>query len=185
MKKGILIVTLITFLALIVSCSSGPKPKIEKGPKKIYYPQWWDKQSTTADYVYAYGEGKKKNNILAFESAKTMAYNEATQYVENYVKSMTKDFLSESGTEDPQVLQQTERTVKMISKQKFSGTTPSKRETVEDGNKYRSFVRLSVPKEAVDKSLVNHIKNEEALYNEFKATQAFKELEKDMENYEE
>ena len=183
MKKGILIVSIVILFALLASCASGPKP--EKGPKKVYHPEWWDKQSTTADYVYVYGEGKKKNNILAFESAKAMAYNEAAQYVENYVKSMTKDFLRESGTENPQVLQLTGRTVEMISKQKFSGTTPSKRETVEEGNKYRSFVRLSIPKEAIDKSLVNHIKNEEALYNEFKATQAFKELEKKTDNYEE
>ncbi|MBT5421016.1 MAG: hypothetical protein HOK80_09000, partial [Candidatus Cloacimonetes bacterium] len=46
-------------------------------------------------------------------------------------------------------------------------------------------VRVSVPKEAVNKNLMGQIKNEEALYNQFKASQAFGDLQSEMENYDE
>ncbi|MEA3474933.1 MAG: hypothetical protein U9R23_00575 [Candidatus Cloacimonadota bacterium] len=179
MKNLSKVMLIVGIVALLFGCASAPKPS----GKKLYYPDWYGKTSETGDYVYAYGEAKKVNNVIAFESAKAMAFNEAAQYVENYVKAMTKDFLKESGSENPQILQLTERTVKLVSKTKFSGVIVSKRETIEDDDRYRSFVRLSIPKDEVKKTLVNTIKNEEALYNEFKATQSFNELDKEMEKY--
>ncbi|MBC8525414.1 MAG: hypothetical protein H8D22_00885 [Candidatus Cloacimonetes bacterium] len=169
-------------MAFAFGCASTGKPG---GPKKVWYPDWYGLQSEAGDYVYAYGEAKKMNNVTAFESAKAMAFNEAAQYVENYVKAMTKDFLKEAGTENTQVLQLTERTVKLVSKTKFSGVTVSKRETVQEEGRFRSFVRLSIPGKEVKNTLLNTIKNEEALYNEFKASQSFKELEKETEKYNE
>jgi len=181
-KLFIKVFVLICLVAFVFGCASGTRPSFIK---KLYYPDWYGLQSEAGDYVYAYGESKKMNNVTAFESAKAMAFNEAAQYVENYVKAMTKDFLREAGTENPQVLQLTDRTVKLVSKTKFSGVTVSERETIEDGDRYRSFVRLSIPGKEVKNTLLNTIKNEEALYNEFKASQSFKELEKETEKYNE
>ncbi len=49
-------------------------------------------------------------------------------------------------------------------------------------NNYKTFVRLSVPSDVVNKRMVDEIKKEEALYNQFKASQSFDELEKELEN---
>lgn len=182
MKKIISAIMIISLIALVFGCASTGKPS---SPKKVWYPDWYGLQSEAGDYVYAYGEAQKANQSVAFESAKAAAFNEAAQYVENYVKAMTKDFLEEAGTENPQILQLTERTVKLVSKTKFSGVTVSKRETVEEDGKFRAFVRLSIPGKEVKNALINNIKNEEALYNEFKASQAFNELDKEMEKYNE
>ena len=46
--------------------------------------------------------------------------------------------------------------------------------------KYKTYVRVSIPKDTVNENLVNQIKKEEALYNSFKASQAFKELEHEL-----
>jgi len=166
---------------LLAGCASTPEPKVEA----LYYPEWYGKQPETGDYVYAYGEATKMDNLMAFESARAMAYNEAAQYVENYVQAMTKDFLQEAGSNNPQVLQLTERTIKMISNAKFAGATVTERETVRDRDRYRAFVRLSIPGSEIKNLLYQNIRNEEALYNEFKATQSFKELEKEIEKMKE
>ena len=177
---------LICLIAFIFGCSifCPPCPSIDS-VIKLYYPPWYGKPSEVGDYVYSYGEAMKINNVIAFESAKTMAFNEAAQYVETYVKAMTKDFLREAGIKNPQVLQLTDRTIKLVSKTKFSGATVSARETIEYGDKYRSFARLSIPGNEIKNTLLNSIKNEEALYNEFKATQSFNELDEEMEKYNE
>ncbi len=60
----------------------------------------------------------------------------------------------------------------------------SKQETVITENKrYKTFVRVSIPKDAINKNMLNKIKNEEALYNQFKASQAFDELEQEVDKY--
>jgi hypothetical protein len=166
---------------LLAGCASTPEPKVET----LYYPEWYGKQSEVGDYVYAYGEATKADNLMALESARAMAFNEAAQYVENYVQAMTKDFMQEAGSNNPQVLQLTERTIKMVSNAKFSGATASEREIVRDGERYRAFVRLSIPASEIKNLLYQNIQNEEALYNEFKATQSFKELEKEIEKMKE
>ena len=62
----------------------------------------------------------------------------------------------------------------------------TKQETIitEEG-RYQTFIRVSIPKDAVNKNTLNKIKNEEALYNQFKASQAFDELENEVEKYDE
>ncbi len=182
MKKTVSAVIIISLIAFVFGCASTGKPG---GPKKVWYPDWYGLQSEAGDYVYAYGEAQKTNQTMAFESAKSAAYNEAAQYVESYVKAMTKDFIRESGVENPQVLELTERTVKLVSKTKFSGVAVSKRETIQEEGRFRSFVRLSIPGKEVKNTLLNTIKNEEALYNEFKASQSFDALDKEMEKYNE
>ena len=64
-----------------------------------------------------------------------------------------------------------------------SGRNPRILTIVTEDNKYKTYVRVSVPKEAVNKNLVNQIKNEEALYNQFKSSQAFEELEGEVKKY--
>ena len=182
MRKTIIVILILSLIAFVFGCASTGRPS---GPKKVWEPDWYGIQSEAGDYVYAYGLGQKTNQSMSFESAKTAAYNEAAQYVENYVKSMTKDFLKESGSENPQVLELTERTIKLVSKTKFSGVTVSKRETIQEEGKFKSFVRLSIPGKEIKKTLLNNIKNEEALYNEFKASQSFDELETEMGKYNE
>ncbi len=111
---------------------------------------------------------------------------QAAQYVETYVKGMVKNYEEEAGVENPQVLALTSKVVKAVAKAKFANVMVSKQETIiTEDNRFQTFVRVSVPKEAVNKNLMGQIKNEEALYNQFKASQAFGDLESEMENYDE
>lgn len=99
---------------------------------------------------------------------------------------MVKNYEEEAGVNDPQVLALTSKVVKAVANAKFTNVMVTKQETiVNEDNRYQTFVRVSVPKEAVNKNLMNKIKNEEALYNQFKASQAFDELDKEVEKYDE
>jgi len=151
--------------------------------KKAYYPDWWQIQDN-AEYVQTYGMATKVSQNTSFDAAHANAMLQAAQYVENYVQGMVKNYEEEAGVEDPQVLALTSKVVKEVSNAKFENALVSKQETlINEEGRFQTFVRVSIPKDAVNKNTLNKIKNEEALYNQFKASQAFDELEKEVEKY--
>ncbi len=177
----IAIMLLITIL-VISACGKGDGPK---GVQKLYYPDWWQNQDSE-EYVQTYGMATKVSQTASYDAAYANAMLQAAQYVETVVKGMVKNYEEEAGVETPQVLALTSKVVKAVSNAKFSKTRVTKQETIPTENKrYQTFVRVSIPKESVNKNLVNQIKNEEALYNQFKASQAFDELEEEVEKYDE
>ncbi|PID28438.1 MAG: hypothetical protein CSB55_04585 [Candidatus Cloacimonadota bacterium] len=172
MKRLNLVLLIVTTVLFLASCGGGLK-----SPEKIYTPGWWRVQDNN-DFIYSYGKAEKTRENASFDAARSNAFLEASQYVEAHVQGLVKDFMQETGGSNPQVTELTSKAVRTVTDADFSGAMVSNSETVimPDG-RYKTFVRISIPKETVNKNLVNNIKNEEALYNEFKASQAFKELD--------
>jgi hypothetical protein len=96
---------------------------------------------------------------------------------------MMKSYEEENGVENPQITSQAMRVVKVVSSTAFQGAQVSNRKQFRtpDG-KFTTYVQVSVPKNVVNKNLRDAIKSEEALYNAFKASQAFKELDQEVES---
>jgi uncharacterized membrane protein len=183
LTKCIVVLMLITIAILSVACSSNKGPKKENPEHVImYYPEWWDSQDNP-EFVYTYGEGVKMTSSLAKDAAYANAMLQAANYVEANVKGMIKNFEEESGVNDPQLLALTSSVVKVVSNAKFKGTSIDKSETIKQkDNKIKVFVRVRIPQSEINKQTLSAIKNEEALYNEFKASQRFEELEKELGN---
>ncbi len=180
MKRIILFVTIIIALLSLVACG-GNNTTGPKGPKKVFQPDWYSVQDN-ADYLYAYGKAEKVSENASSDAAVANAYLEAAQYVKSHVKGMLKNYLEEAGNENPEVTSLTSKVVKVVSNAKFQNTSVTKRETYKmANNRYKTFVRVSIPKAEINKNLLNQVKHEEALYNQFKASQSFKELENEVE----
>ncbi len=182
-SKIIVVFMLISIAILSVACSSNKGPKHEQVDHVImYYPEWWDLQDNP-EFVYTYGEGVKMTSSTAKDAAYANAMLQAANYVETKVKGMIKNFEEEAGVNDPQVLALTSKVVKVVASATFKGASIDKSETIKQkDNKIKVFVKVRIPLSEVNKQTVNAIKNEEALYNEFKASQRFEELEKELGN---
>jgi hypothetical protein len=88
--------------------------------------------------------------------------------------------MQESGLgENAQALEFSENTTVAISDNVLKGATPDKYAKMKDGTVY---IRVFYLKDSVSKALLDAAKREEALYNEFKASQAFDRLEKKFSN---
>lgn len=176
--KYVKLMILAAMLILILSaCGKSESPE---GVKKLYYPDWWRIQNSE-DYVHTFGLATKKSQNVSFDAAYANAMLEAAQYVESYVKGMVKNFEEEAGVNNPQVLELTSKVVKVVSEARFTNATVTKQETILlQNNRYKTFVRASIPKDTINQNLANQIKNEEALYNQFKASQAFQELDEEL-----
>jgi len=181
MKRSQVILTLVFVIVLLfVWGCSGNANKPTSGNKKIYRPDWWNSQPSET-HICSYGQAEKVSETASMDAAKANALLEAAQYVEINVKGMIKNYEEEAGVKDPQVLALSQKVVKAISNARFSNVVPGKTETIivttKDGERYKTFIQMMIPKTEVNKNMANQIRNEEALYNQFKASQAFQELD--------
>jgi len=171
---GLLLVSVFS----VMGCGPAASNVKETTVEKVYRPVWWDNQDPASPYLNVYGMGTASYEESSIDIAKSNAWSEASQYVKSYVDGMIKRYLRESGVDNPQVLQSSEKATQVVTSSEFSGVMTVKSETIKENGKYRTFIALAIPKEDVNKKILDAIKNEEALYTEFKASQAFQELER-------
>lgn len=172
-------------LSLLVLTACGSNKKVGKPDGEIVYrPTWWASQTESA-YVCTYGQGLNASETSSMNTAKANALLEGAQYVETEIKGMIKSYEEEAGVFDPQLLALSQKVVKAISSARFSGTIPglieTRKVTENGGTRFKTWIQVKIPKDEINKNLVNNIRNEEALYNQFKASQAFKELDAEID----
>ncbi len=187
MKKNIvlLVLSLLFILLVLAGCSKDKvqvQAQVQGTPEE--YPSWYLSQDDP-DYVCAYGFAIKANQRASVESARENAMQEIAYYVEAKVTTMLKDYIQEAGEVAPQVLSLTESAAKTVAEAKFSGVITGKLDTrqveVDGDTRYKSYIQLKVPAKQVNKGVYDFVRSEEAMYSEFKASQAFQELERSLE----
>ncbi|MDY0150808.1 MAG: hypothetical protein RBS43_00885 [Candidatus Cloacimonas sp.] len=182
-RRVILALVVLTMLIALAACGSNKKMPKPEGDI-VYRPQWWATQNDPA-YVCTYGQGLQVSETASLNTASANALLEGAQYVETEIKGMIKSYEQEAGVVEPQLLALSEKVVKAISSARFSGTitgyTETRKVNEQGGTRYKTWIQKKIPKTEIHKNLVNNIRNEEALYNEFKASQAFKELDAEID----
>ena len=171
MKK--LVFTTLSII-MLVGCASNRSGSTEETSTKT--PEWWFNPAASETHFFAFGQAKKQNPSLAQKIATQRARDDISNQVKSNVQNEIRDYMQESGLgENAQALEFSENTTVAISNNGLQGAIPDKYAKMKDGTVY---VRVSYSKDGVDKALLNAAKREEALYNEFKASQAFDRLEK-------
>ncbi|MCB5253506.1 MAG: hypothetical protein RBR69_05990 [Candidatus Cloacimonadaceae bacterium] len=186
MKKVLFAVILVSLTLMILGCGSN-KNKVKPDGDLVYRPAWWSEQNDP-DYVCTYGQSANMSENASLTAARSIAMSNAAQYVQTNVESMMKYYLEEAGVVDPGLLSLTSNIIKTSAKTEFSGAIIGKNETrrVDEGNgpRFKTWIQMKIPKEQINKSVWQNVRNEEALYNQFKASQAFQELDEQMKKYE-
>jgi len=181
-SKQVLFVLLAILLLVAFSACGKNKTRVSHVEGEvIHFPSWWNTQKDDA-YVCTYGIGTNVKLTTSIDTAKNSALFEAAQYVETEVMGMLKTYEEEAGVFDPQLLALTQKVIKTVSNATFSGVLngqmESRQVTEYGGPRVTTYLQLKIPKTEVKKQLYNNIRNEEALYNQFKASMAFEELER-------
>ena len=175
---------LLTMLVM-VNCSSKPSvvdaPETARNPKGPGdLPEWFINSPEEDDtYIYAVGTGESRKMDLAIDKAKQAAKVEISERISANVQSQVKSFTQEAGmTEDTQIMEFYQSTSKTVTNNTLNGITVLKRYPYQkSGGTWLAYVQIGLRKDAVNTEVVNLIQNEEALYAEFKASQAFEALE--------
>jgi len=152
----------------------------------ICIPEWVKNPKDTADAVYGSGEAKLRNHALTMEAADGRAMRHIVKTIKTKIDARFKDFMQESGLgEDAQSLQFVEVVSKHISSETLHGCKIINREFCPDGTVW-SLAMLPLGEVDRIKSITKQkskdfVMNKKALYNEFKAKQAFDDFQKDLD----
>lgn len=168
------LITSIFFSMLILACS-GPKSSGSTEQRRSSdMPEWFLMPPTAEDAFYGVGMAKKQNPSLAKKVATARARTEVSSSINVKVSSMVKDFMQESGLgETAQALEFSESVTKQVTENSLQGSVIKDAYVAKDGTIY-IIVEYSLSQ--VKENALNAANREEAMYNEFKASQAFEEL---------
>jgi hypothetical protein len=105
-----------------------------------------------------------------------------TQQLNTYIQALIKKFDEEVGiTEDSELLGLYSKTSKIVVDQSLVGShLKGKPDVKQEGEIYRATVVMEAPLGGARKRLLEQIKASDALYNRFKQSESFKELEEEV-----
>lgn len=176
--KKVFLIYVITVLTLFTACA-GPGSGSTEERDSSDIPDWFMVVPTAEDTFYRAGQAKKQNPTLARQTATARARAEISQMINVKVSSMLKDFMQESGVGDnAQALEFTESVTKQVTDNVLKGSIVKETYVAKDGT---IFVLVEYPLVSVRQAALGAAKQDEALYNEFKANQAFDSLEREIQ----
>jgi hypothetical protein len=178
---------LLVLSALVVTACHHSVP-VEGGASKATLkamPKWFAKPPKDDKFLYAPATATSKDLQIARNKAEAEGRLQLGQQLEVKYSALTRRFAEETGEgAGAQLLQEYEQTYKAVVSQVLVGTKPKSSEfQVEDGV-YRAWVLMELPVGAASERLLKQIQAQEQMYARFRASQAFKELNAEVEKYE-
>jgi hypothetical protein len=185
MKKVSLLVLLALTLGMLGCGGGAPQPGTPEATL-VDIPDWYSNPPTDPNYLFAAATAMSRDMQLSVDKAKQQARTDLASQLEVKVKGMTKSFTEEVGTnEDSELLTQFTEASKAVVSTVMNGTRVNKQDIKVENGIYRAYVLMELPLGAANAALMQQIKNNQNLYTRFRATQAFDELETEVEKYEE
>ena len=175
--KKVLLGTVSVFIFL-AGCASTSKPVKEKD-----VPDWYLNPPRMEGKFIGVGDASRPQISLSRTVATTRAKAEIARAVDDKVSTMVKDAMSASGVgPSASSTEFTEAVTKSVSSIALKGCQVDKTE-IHNGTVYVMVVYDAEKAKAEAKKAVEAAaKKDEALYNEFKARQAFDALDEEIDN---
>lgn len=148
-------------------------------------PEWYLTTPSEPDYIFAAASSTSRDMDLAINKASTEARAGIARNLEIKVNSMQKKFEEEVGQgENSEYLSQFTQATKTVVSKELSGSQISQKKLVKDGSNWRAYVLAKYPIGAAQKAFLKQISDNTNLYTRVRSTEAFKELENEVDKYE-
>jgi len=184
MKKLYVVLIVMLAMTLITGCKSTPPSNAgTPAPAKtvVLAPDWYyDVPEKTSGEIWGVGHAKLENSRLALEAATAMAQRDAAGQISREVKTSLNDWAEEAGlANNARSLMKIDNVAKNLIDMNLSNATVTKRGQSTDGTWY---IRVSVEKGAAIRQVNQTVVNEMADFADFKADQALRRLEYQLNN---
>lgn len=148
-------------------------------------PEWYTNTPQDPSYLFAANTQTSQDMQLAMDKATEAARADIGRQLQVKIEGLQKRFAEETGTgKDAQLLQMFTQAEKTVVSTTLQGSRVSKQKIVKDGSLWRAYVLVEYPIGAANQALMQQIKNNNQMYTRFRASQAFKELQNDVNKYE-
>ena len=123
---------------------------------------------------------------MSIDKAANEGRADIARQLEDKVNSLEKRFREEVGTgENAQYIEQFTSANKQITSNVLVGSKIKEQQFFQTGSNWTAFVLMELPLGAMKEAMLNQIKKNEQMYTRFRATQVFKELDDEVQKYDE
>ncbi len=187
MKKVLVLLMLVAFgLLLLTGCGGSKQVSAKKSPYLQMQKRANELKKNGA--VAVVGQGESSREDIARKKSHTDARANLAEALEVKVQTLSKSFLEEVGTSgDSEINEAFSRTTKTMSSSVLKGSFPEDEVMMEKEDKITIYTLMVIAPSTFNQSLLdemNKSKNKK-LYERFRASQAYDELNNEMEKYEE
>jgi len=172
---------------LIMACATPQGAQPVMTPEQVQcIPDWEVNPPSAEDGIYGSGLAKMQIQAQSKKAADQRARDEVVMTIKVKVQTMMKDFMQQSGIGDAaQSLQFSQSVSKGVSSHVLYGCKIIKRKVCPDGTWHSLALWPIGGSDSLKKEINNQtkklVKNEYALYNEFKAKNGFQDLQKELD----
>ena len=146
---------------------------------KPYFPDWWLIQDNP-DYVFSFGTGKNESQIDSHYNAFEKAVDEKSKFIKKYLEMLLNNFVIEANVTDSLSLKMKEKLSEVISKKEYPDFFLSRQETIIlHSGLYKTYVRIHIPKKAINKKLYEKIVLTKKLFKELQYSDSFQKFVKE------
>lgn len=146
-------------------------------------PSWYIQPPVDANSIYAAATETSSDMQMSMDMAVLSAKRTLAAQIINRVSSKMNEFAMQVGSnDDNQVTKEIDRVTQLvITEVNLAGFTREKSELIAQGKGYRTYVLLRYPLGESNRMIVDQMKKSAVLNAKLRSSEAFKELEKEIE----
>ena len=183
MSRNTLLVSCLSLLAALSCASHKSTPTTVP---KIDAPSWYTEAARDDDRLVGVATATSKDLQTAVDKAKQDGRVEIARQLDLRVAGLSKRFVEETGlNEDAELLGMFTQVSKTVVSDSLNGTRLSKQKLDREGGTYRAYVQMEMPIGEANARFLEKIRSQERLHTRVKASEAFEELDREVQAYEE
>lgn len=173
-------------LVLLIGCGGKTNDvKLLETSKITNVPEWFTTPPEDANYLYSPATAESRDLQHAVNTAKEEGRIDIARQMRVKIKGMFKRFREETGVgEDAEFLSMETDVSKSIVSETLTGCKTKYQEILKEGTGYRAYTLMELPIGAANEAMLAKINENKKMYTRFRASQAYNELEEEVDNYE-
>ena len=172
----------VLFAVLLIGCGGGQQAQ---QASTTDVPDWFANPPQDPNYLFSANTQTSQDLQLAIDKAVTGGRTEIGRQMEVKIQALQKKFEEETGVgNDAQLLSQFTQASKTVVSTQLTGSRIKFQKQLREGNLWRAYVLMEYPIGAANEAMMKAIKANNQMYTRFRATETFKDLDKEVEKYE-
>ena len=157
-------------------------PKFGSDSKSVNVPDWYTSNDKEPNAIYGVASEVSTDMQFAVDKAMLSAKRELASNFSSHIDSMMKDYTAQAGNADAEVLQEINRTTKLVvNRVNLVGVNRTHFKIVKEEKQYRAYVKVRYAIDDSNKILIEEIKKNRRLSHKLEASKAFRELEREVD----
>ena len=176
---------LVSCLSLLAAFSCAHKDAVTNVPK-IDAPGWYTDPARDNDRLIGVATATSRDLQTAVDKAKQDGRVDIARQLDVRVAGLSKRFIEDTGLDqDAELLGMFTQVSKTVVSDSLSGTRLTKQKLNRESGTYRAYVEMEMPIGEANARFMEKIRSHERLHTRVRASDAFQELDREVQAYEE